>query len=55
LTSFGRANEPIGEGKTLRERLRTILRNYQSMNAKTRKELIAIGFDISDDGNRLPR
>jgi hypothetical protein len=45
---------PISEERLRhREKIKALLRGYQSMDAKTRKELEQIGFVISDQGKHL--
>jgi hypothetical protein len=45
------ASNPISQKRVEnRERIKELLRGYQSMDAKTRKDLEQIGFSISDSG-----
>lgn len=44
------ANEPRGEAEKMREELKGLLRDYRSMDGKTKTALTRLGFDLSDDG-----
>jgi hypothetical protein len=50
LSSMVEANLATDENVSLRERLKALLRDYRSMDAKTRSALQDMGFQISDDG-----
>ncbi|MGV8805853.1 MAG: hypothetical protein ACWA6Y_12930 [Polaromonas sp.] len=47
------ANPPSGEAGAIRSRLKTLLRDYKSMDAKVKAGLQEIGFDIADDGKHI--
>ncbi|MFG6412469.1 hypothetical protein ACG02S_01005 [Roseateles sp. DC23W] len=44
------ANELGGEAEKMREELKGLLRDYRSMDGKTKTALTRLGFDLSDDG-----
>lgn len=53
LTSMIEANPPAGENQLLRERLKTLLRDYRNMDARIRSELEEMGFELSEDGKHF--
>lgn len=50
LNSIVKANPPTGEAEAMRDRLKTLLRDFRSMDAKVRSALQDMGFDISEEG-----
>ncbi len=50
LTSIVKANPPTGEAEAMRTRLKALLRDFRSMDAKVRSALQDLGFEISEDG-----
>lgn len=50
LSSIVSANPSSGEAEAMRGRLKVLLRDFKSMDAKVRSALQGIGFDISEDG-----
>jgi len=50
LNSIVQANPPTGEAEAMRNRLKALLRDFRSMDAKVRSALQAMGFDISEEG-----
>jgi hypothetical protein len=44
------ANIPVGVAQKNSEEIKSLLRDYRSMDAKTRIALSRLGFDLSDDG-----
>lgn len=53
LTALYEQNEPAIRGADFREQLKSLLRDYKSMDARTRKTLEDMGFGISDDGKHF--
>lgn len=50
LNSIVKANPPSGESEAMRNRLKTLLRDFRAMDAKVRSGLQDMGFDISEEG-----
>lgn len=50
LNSIVRANPHTGEAEAIRSRLKALLRDFRSMDAKVRGALQEIGFDMSEEG-----
>jgi hypothetical protein len=50
LNSIVSANPPTGEAEAMRNRLRSLLRDFRSMDAKVRSALQDMGFEISEEG-----
>jgi hypothetical protein len=50
LNSIVQANPPTGEAEAMRNRLKALLRDFRSMDAKVRSALQDMGFDISEEG-----
>ena len=50
LNSIVQANPPTGEAEVMRTRLKTLLRDFRSMDARVRSGLQDMGFDISEEG-----
>jgi hypothetical protein len=50
LKSIVNANPPTGEAEAMRNRLKSLLRDFRSMDAKVRNALQDMGFEISDEG-----
>lgn len=50
LNSIVQANPPTGEAEAMRNRLKALLRDFRSMDAKVRSSLQDMGFDISEEG-----
>lgn len=50
LNSIVKANPPTGEAEAMRNRLKALLRDFRSMDAKVRSALQDMGFEISEDG-----
>lgn len=50
LRSIVSANIPTNETEAMRERLKSLLRDFRSMDAKVRSGLLEMGFEISEDG-----
>lgn len=44
------ANELGGQAEKMREELKVLLREYRSMDGRTKSALTRLGFDLSDDG-----
>lgn len=44
------ANPPSSARQAMEEEIKTLLRSYQDMDAKTRNALARLGFDLSEDG-----
>lgn len=53
LNSIVRANPPTGEAEAMRNRLKTLLRDFRSMDAKVRSALQDMGFEISEEGKHF--
>lgn len=53
LDSIVQANPPMSDNTTLRDRLKSLLRDYKSMDAKCRGVLEEMGFDIFEDGKHI--
>ncbi|WP_435628577.1 hypothetical protein [Candidatus Ferrigenium straubiae] len=53
LTSIAEANPPVGENISLKERLKALLRDYKTMDAKCRGALEDMGFEVSEDGKHI--
>jgi hypothetical protein len=53
LSSLVEANPIVGDNDTLKERLKTLLRDYRNMDAKCRNSLEEMGFEISEDGKHI--
>lgn len=53
LNSIVQANPPTGEAEAMRNRLKVLLRDFRSMDAKVRSALQDMGFDISEDGKHF--
>ena len=53
LNSIVRGNPPTGEAEAMRTRLKTLLRDFRSMDAKVRSSLQDMGFEISEDGKHF--
>lgn len=47
------ANPPTGEADAMRSRLKSLLRDYRSLDAKVKAGLQEFGFDIADDGKHI--
>ena len=43
-------NTLLGEGDKMKEKIKKLLKDYKSMNAKVRQELKEMGFEISEEG-----
>ena len=50
LKSIVAANPPTGEAEAMRNRLKSLLRDFRSMEAKVRSALQDMGFEISEEG-----
>ncbi len=50
LNSIVSANPPTGEAEAMRNRLKSLLRDFRSMDAKVRSALQDMGFEISEEG-----
>ena len=50
LNSIVKANPPTGEAEAMRSRLKSLLRDFRSMDAKVRSALQDMGFEISEEG-----
>lgn len=50
LNSIVGANPPTGEAEAMRNRLKALLRDFRSMDAKVRSTLQDMGFEISEEG-----
>jgi hypothetical protein len=50
LSAVAAANPPGGEARERREQLKTLLRDYRRLDAKTERGLRDLGFDIEQDG-----
>lgn len=50
LNSIVKANTPSDETDAMRQRLKTLLRDFRAMDAKVRNGLQDMGFDISEEG-----
>jgi hypothetical protein len=50
LNSIVKANPPTGEAEAMRSRLKALLRDFRSMDAKVRSALHDMGFDLSEEG-----
>ncbi len=50
LQSLVSANPPTGEAEAIRSRLKSLLRDYRSMDPKLKSSLQELGFDVEDDG-----
>lgn len=59
LNSIVQANPPTGEAEAMRSRLKALLRDFRSMDAKVRGALQDMGFEVSEEGKHyqdsLPR
>lgn len=53
LLSLVSANSPTGEADAMRSRLKSLLRDYRSMDAKVKAGLQELGFDVADDGKHI--
>jgi hypothetical protein len=53
LSSIVQANPPTGEAEAMRSKLKTLLRDFRSMDAKVRAGLQEMGFDVSEDGKHF--
>lgn len=53
LQSLVSANPPTGEADAMRSRLKSLLRDYRSMDAKVKAGLQDLGFDVEDDGKHI--
>jgi hypothetical protein len=53
LQSLVDANPSTGEADAMRSRLKAVLRDYRSMDARVRATLQELGFDISEDGKHI--
>ncbi len=53
LTAVAAAIAPSDAARSNRERLKAILRDYRTMDAKTRKSLLEFGFIIEDEGRHF--
>ena len=50
LANIAHANPPNGEAAKMHDLIKAILRDYRSMDSKTRRSLEEIGFEITEDG-----
>lgn len=50
LTSLVAVNPSSGEAEAMRSRLKVLLRDFRSMDARVKSALQELGFDISEDG-----
>ncbi|CBJ37268.1 protein of unknown function [Ralstonia solanacearum CMR15] len=50
LSCIVQANPPTGEAEAMRNRLKALLRDFRSMDAKVRSGLQDMGFEISEEG-----
>ena len=50
LNSIVQANPPTGESEAMRNRLKALLRDFRSMDAKVRGALQDMGFSVSEEG-----
>jgi DNA repair exonuclease SbcCD ATPase subunit len=53
LSAIANSNSAKGELRERRERLKDVLRQYQSMEKHTARELGGLGFTISEDGKQF--
>lgn len=53
LNSIVQTNPPTGEAEAMRNRLKTLLRDFRSMDTKVRSELQDMGFEISEEGKHF--
>lgn len=53
LKGIVEANPPNGEAEAMRGRLKTLLRDFRSMDAKVRGGLQDMGFEISEEGKHF--
>lgn len=53
LESLVSANPPTGEAEAIRSRLKALLRDYRSMDAKVKAGLEDLGFEVTDHGKHI--
>jgi hypothetical protein len=53
LSSIVQANPPTGEAESMRSRLKALLRDYRSMDAKVKGTLEDMGFEVSEEGKHF--
>ncbi|WP_347556358.1 hypothetical protein [Robbsia sp. KACC 23696] len=53
LNAIIKSNAKLNVSETYKEKIKSVFRNYRNMDAKTKAELINMGFSISDEGKHI--